>query len=96
MVRDRNQHISQGLHQALHQLGLDKRMKQQQLIDAWPILVGENISRIAKAERIQDGILYVSVRSMSWRTELLFHKQAILDKISVFMENNQIKDIRFV
>jgi predicted nucleic acid-binding Zn ribbon protein len=96
LASDKTQHISQGLSQALHQLGLDQRMKQRRVINDWALLVGENISHIAKPDRIQDGVLFVRVQSMTWRTELLFQKQAILDKISDTLGKDLIKDIRFV
>lgn len=96
MARDDSQHISRGLAQLVHQLGLEQRLKQQRVIDQWPQLVGEKIGRISRPERLQDGVLYVRVASMIWRTELLFQKQTILANISSAMGEGLVKDIRFI
>ncbi|HOZ20235.1 MAG TPA: DUF721 domain-containing protein [bacterium] len=96
MVRDDNQHISKGLAQLIHQLGLEQRLKQQRVIEEWPQLVGEKIGKISRPDHLQEGVLYVRVASMTWRTELLFQKQAILAKIGSALGEGLVKDIRFI
>lgn len=96
MGQPKNQHISYGLNQAVRQLGLEQRLKQMRVMEEWAELVGESISQISKPDHIRDGILYVRVTSMAWRTELGFHKQTILEKIAEKLDKKLIKDIRFI
>ena len=96
MTRDNNLHISRGLSQLVEQLGLEKRLQQQRVFEEWPQIVGGSIGQISTPDHFQDGILYVRVSSTTWRTELLFHKQAILDKIGTILGSNLVKDIRFI
>ena len=92
----RPRHISESLRSLIQDLGFEKRIDQAKLIQMWPDIVGENIAQIAVAERVFEGILYVKVKSMTWRTELLFQKQNILERIAKQVGENLITDIRFI
>ncbi len=96
MARDNTRHISQGLAQLVQQLGLGERLRQQRVINEWPQLVGARIAAIAHAERLQDGVLFVRVTSSTWRTELLFQKPLILEKIRSTLGDTLVKEIRFL
>jgi predicted nucleic acid-binding Zn ribbon protein len=88
-------HISDSLKLVIRDMGFEKKLDQVRALELWPEVVGENIAKIAKAERVDEGILYIKVTSMTWRTELLFQKQSILEKISARLGKGIIKDIRF-
>ena len=88
-------HISRSLDQLFRDLGFETKVSQVRIVNKWPELVGPTIARISHAERVTDGILYIKVHSMSWRTELLFQKKNILERIENEMGKGVIKDIRF-
>lgn len=88
-------HIGETLKLVISDMGFEKKLDQMRVLELWADLVGENIAKIAKAERVDEGILYIRVSSMTWRTELLFQKQSILEKISVRLGKAIIRDIRF-
>ena len=88
-------HIGQTLRFMVKDLGYEKKLNQVQIVQMWPDIVGENIAKISQAERVFEGILYVKVKSMTWRTELLFQKRKILERIETKIGKNIIKDIRF-
>ncbi len=87
--------IGETLQDLFKDLGLEKKIKQYDLISSWPELVGEKISLFTDAVRIRDNILYVKVKSMTWRTELMFQKPHILSKITEKYGQGLISDIRF-
>jgi len=87
--------IGETLHNLLQDIGVEKKIKQYDLLAYWPELVGENIAQITNALRVRDDILYIKVKSMTWRTELLFQKPHILTKIAEKYGNGLITDIRF-
>jgi predicted nucleic acid-binding Zn ribbon protein len=89
-------HISESLRFLIKDLGFEKRIDQVKVINMWPDIVGENIAKISQAERVFEGILYVKVKSMTWRTELLFQKPKILERIAQKVGENVISDIRFI
>ena len=80
---------------ALDKLGLTARLKQYELLERWPSIVGEHISRVTTAERIDRGKLIVKVTRSTWRNELLFLRKDIIAKINEAMEQEIVKDIIF-
>jgi len=96
MARDRTQHISVGLKQILKKSGMDKKLREQRILDDWMQLVGDNVAKVSKPERITDKVLFVRVKSMTWRTELLFQQKAILQRIAEHVGKDIVNDIRFI
>lgn len=61
----------------------------------WPEIVGEAISRRAKATRLEHGKLYVSVDRATWRNELMLRKNDILRKVNAAARRKIVSDIIF-
>jgi len=95
MTKSSVKSLGDSLQELLRQLGIEKKVKQYSVLESWEDIVGEKISKIAEAYRIDDEILYVKVKSMTWRTELSFQKLKILKKIEDKVGKHIIKDIRF-
>ncbi len=77
--------------------GLLKDLKEQMIIAEWEEVVGEEIGKRAKAERVDDGVLFVKVSSDAWRTQLLMVTNDLLAKIKDFYNGEGIiKSIRFI
>ncbi len=81
--------------EVLRDLGLGNRMRQVEVLDRWSGIVGEQIARVAVAERIADGRLYVRVSGAPWRNELVFLKKDLIDRINGAMEETVVRDIIF-
>ncbi|NOY57473.1 MAG: DUF721 domain-containing protein [Calditrichaeota bacterium] len=95
MGRKKIQTLGESLDGLIQQLGIGAKINQFRVIEKWSEIVGENISKVTKPERVVDKVLYIKVSSMSWRTELLFHKPGILEKIEETIGKDIILDIRF-
>lgn len=83
------------INSVLKQLGIDQKLKQFEIIDIWAKVVGEQISKVAKAETIRGGKLYVSVEHSTWRNELIYMKNELIDKLNAEMKQEIVKDIIF-
>ncbi len=79
----------------LEVLGLTKKLRQYEVLDRWPSIVGKRIAAAAEAVRIDDGKLFVRVKSAAWRNELIFLKQDLLRKINTAMGEDIVVDIIF-
>lgn len=77
------------------QLGIARTLKQYNAITSWEEIVGEQIARVTKAQRIDNGVLYVSVATAPWRAELTMRKREILERINAAVAKGVVKDIRF-
>jgi len=63
--------------------------------DIWEDIVGETISKISKVLNFAEGVLYVLVDSSTWKVELKFRKNEIIEKMNEKLDGNYIKDIVF-
>jgi predicted nucleic acid-binding Zn ribbon protein len=79
----------------MHQLGLQRKLKQYDIVPLWPSIVGEQIAGLTSVDKIDKDVLIVKVSAAPWRTELTFRKKEILDKVHAAMNSDSIKDIRF-
>ncbi|MDD3716557.1 MAG: DUF721 domain-containing protein [Candidatus Marinimicrobia bacterium] len=61
---------------------------------SWNAVVGDVIAKVAVPLRVQNGVLYVSVRNSTWRQEILMQKPLILKKYAEQFGPDIIKDIR--
>ena len=87
--------VAAALQGLLHQLGITTKMQQYRVITSWESIVGERIARVAEARRIENGVLFVEVKTAPWRHELAMRKHEIMDKIHRATGKKLLKDIRF-
>ncbi|NLP12068.1 DUF721 domain-containing protein [bacterium] len=87
--------LAHSLDELIDKLGFQNKLKEQTVIREWSSIVGPQIGRIAKPEKIFDRVLYLRVANMSWRTELTFHKQTILQQIEKRIGKSIVSDLRF-
>lgn len=95
MTSNAPQAIGTVLDTLLRHLGIEKKVEQYEIFELWNTLVGEQIARVTQVEKIENGVLTVRVSAAPWRTELMFRKEEILEKIHNVMHADAIKDIRF-
>jgi predicted nucleic acid-binding Zn ribbon protein len=87
--------MSEGISSVLKDLGLGQRLREVSVLDAWEDVVGEQIARIAVAERISAGKLVVRVSAATWRNELVYLKTHLIRKLNTAMNGEIVRDIIF-
>ena len=87
--------LGQALHQLVHDLGIDKPLSEFEVITSWSAIVGEQISRVSTAQRIENGVLFVAVSTAPWRAELSLRRREIAEKINHYTGRKVVSDIRF-
>jgi len=80
----------------LRSLGIEGRVREYEVMGRWSEIVGEKIASACEPVRVSDGVLLVKVRSSSWRNELVYMKDDILDKIGKTVARGVIKDIKYI
>ena len=88
-------HISTAISSVIQQLGIGGKMKQMEVLEEWPRIVGEQIAKVTSAERLDGGKLFIHVTRSTWRNELVFLKKALIAKINREMNQEIVKDIIF-
>ena len=87
--------LGEALGDAMEELGLGPKMRQYDVVNLWPSIVGEQIARVAHAESISNGKLLVHVTRSTWRNELTFLKNELIARINTAMKEDIVKDIIF-
>jgi predicted nucleic acid-binding Zn ribbon protein len=75
-------------------LGMKKRYNGWQIVNQWPAIVGDKIAAATKADRFEDGILFVKVKDAAWRQELSMQIDSLLDAIHKKPHGRYVKQIR--
>ncbi|NQV41088.1 MAG: DUF721 domain-containing protein [Candidatus Marinimicrobia bacterium] len=81
--------------QLFRDLGIDKAIQQNMAVSRWSEIVGERISEISEAERIENGVLFVKVSSPVWRNELVFMKSNLISSVNEALAKTVVRDIKF-
>lgn len=87
--------INAVIKEVIKEYGLEEKLKDTSVLNLWAEIVGERIAKISKATRIKNGKLTVSVDNPTWRNELIFLKQEIINKINNRFKEEIVKDIIF-
>ena len=95
MTNSSPQSLGNVIDTLFQELGLEKKLKQYDIVDIWPSVVGNQIAEITSVDKIQNNVLVIKVTAAPWRTELTFRRKEILAKVHEAMNSDSIKDIRF-
>lgn len=87
--------VSQAMGDLFKHLGIQSTVRQYDVLNAWAEIVGEQIARVTTAQRIERGILFVSVATAPWRAELMMRRPEILKKLNREAGGVVIREIRF-
>jgi predicted nucleic acid-binding Zn ribbon protein len=73
----------------------DGKMKEMDLVAAWPELMGIAVANRTKEIRIQNKKLFLTIDSSVMREELLLGKQIIIDRLNEYAGQEIVTDIWF-
>jgi len=74
---------------------LGKKLKKFSVFNHWEEIVGKEISRKAKPQKIFKSILYISVSGPSWANELSMMSEQLIEKINTYIGDEIITKLRF-
>lgn len=76
-------------------LNIGTKLNISNIFNHWEEIVGTEISRKAKPERIVRNTLYVSVASSTWANELSMMSGQLTSRINSFIGKEVVKNIKF-
>ena len=79
----------------LRQQGLETPLLQKRLVEAWPVVAGEAISRYTLNTYIMNQTLYVRLSVPALRADLSLRRQEFVARLNEYVGNQVIADIRF-
>lgn len=72
-----------------------QRLNISNIFNHWEEIVGTEIYKKTKPERITGGTLYLSVSTSIWANELSLMSDKLIEKINSFIGEEVVKNIRF-
>jgi predicted nucleic acid-binding Zn ribbon protein len=90
------QQLKSILNRFLKKEGIEKGVNQNKALLIWNETVGNTIAENTIAEKVEHGILTIKTNNPSWRQELLFKKQEIIEKLNHKLGENTIREIKFI
>ena len=87
--------IQDAMLNLVRELGIAPRMAQYDIITAWPDVVGPQIARVTDPQRLENGVLYVTVTTAPWRAELSMKRLELVEKLNTRVGVRVLNDIRF-
>jgi predicted nucleic acid-binding Zn ribbon protein len=87
--------VGSAIDELVKSLGIQKKLREYDAVLVWEHVVGERIAHMATAVRISQGVLFVQVKTSTWRNELMLRKKEIIDKLNSAIGAETVKDIKF-
>ena len=88
--------LKQAIEEAIESTGIKSALSQEAAVVLWGSVVGETVSSVTKAERVESGVLIVKVETAVWRQELHMQKEEIINKVNKKIGTRAIREIRFI
>jgi predicted nucleic acid-binding Zn ribbon protein len=82
MRKSQTQKISDVVREYLHELQIDRKLKEVNLVSHWELTMGKTVAVRTDKIYIKNRILYIHVTSSVLKTELLMMRQQIVDKLN--------------
>jgi len=86
--------VGEILENFLTKSGLNRRFREQRILDTWSQAVGEGIAEQTRPIRIQNGILQIRVSNSVWMQQLQYMKGMLLNKLKDHGAED-LEDLRF-
>lgn len=95
-ARDKNnQSLGDVIRELLHNYNLEGKLSQARIIEAWPTVTGDMISRHTRDLFIKGRTLFVSLDSPALKNELSYSKSKILEELNKHVGEEVITNIVF-
>ncbi len=74
---------------------LNKKLRVSNVFNHWKDIVGPEISKKSKPQKLVRKTLYVSVTTSTWASELSLMSEKLIEKVNSFIGEDAVKAIRF-
>jgi len=74
--------LRRALERSLRDLGIQKRLKTEQLIVLWPKIVGPSVAKITNPAQFRNGTLFIDVADHVWMQELKFQEVELIRRLN--------------
>jgi hypothetical protein len=94
MFRRNTESLNDVLLRSLRQLGLETPLLQKRLIDSWPVVAGEIVSRYTTEIYIRNQTLVVHLNNSALRADLMMQRTRLVKELNHVVRTTMITDIQ--
>ena len=91
----KEKHLGDVIDKLLKAYDLEDKMKELDLLEAWPDLMGKAVAHRTKSIEIKNQKLLLKIDSSVMREQLHIGKQVIILRVNEFMGKEVIRDVWF-
>ncbi len=91
----KEKHLGDVINKLLKAYDLEDKMKELDLLQAWPDLMGKAVAHRTKSIEVKNQKLILKIDSSVMREELHIGKQVIIHRVNEFMGKEIIRDVWF-
>ena len=96
MIKNKPKQLGDLLMQFLRAEGLETPLLEHRIINAWPAVMGDTISRYTTDIYIKNSILWVKLKSPALKQNLLMMHGDITRKLNAYVKSQVITDVHFL
>ena len=96
MIKNMPKQLGDLLMQFLRSEGLETPLLEHRIINAWPAVMGDTISRYTTDIYIKNSILWVKLKSPALKQNLLMMHGDITRKLNAYVKSQVITDVHFL
>ena len=83
------------LDSVIDEMGIDRKINTSNIFNHWEEIVGHEIAKRARPEKLINMTLYISVTSSTWANELSLMSEDLMEKINSFTGDKVVDKVRF-
>ena len=88
--------VAEALAGYLKKSGLGDRIEEASAVEEWAAKVGPRIAEVTEPLHVNNGTLFVGVRSSAWLMELRMMENEVRTRLNEGREKGRVRRIRFV
>ena len=96
MIKNKPKQLGDLLMEFLRSEGLETPLLEHRIINAWPAVMGDTISRYTTDIYIKNSILWVKLKSPALKQNLLMMHGDITRKLNAYVKSQVITDVHFL
>ena len=96
MADSNSMSLDEVLVQFLRENGLEQSVLEQQIVEAWPRIMGDTVNHLTRSVEVKDGMLIVYVNSAALKAQLFEHRFELVRRLNEAVGSPVIRDCRIL
>jgi predicted nucleic acid-binding Zn ribbon protein len=88
--------LSDAIVAYLRETGLEQPVLEVQVVEAWPQVMGDVVTKLTRSVEVKDGVLIVRVNSAALKTQLFENRFELVRKLNEAVGAQAIRDCRIL